>query len=194
MTPTRGTQAASPDPAGRRRPSALQTENQEVQMSPKQDAEKSANRATATSGRSSGFTDEERAAMKDRVQERKADARRGPRAKTGKADGEGDVLAKIAAMREPDREMAKRLHEIVKASAPDLSPRTWYGMPAYAKDGKVVCFFQSAQKFKTRYATLGFSDQARLDEGAMWPTAYALKDLTPAEEAKIDTLVKKAVS
>jgi uncharacterized protein YdhG (YjbR/CyaY superfamily) len=132
------------------------------------------------------FTDDERGAMKERVKELKAAA--------GKADGESEVLAKIAEMREPDRAMAKVLHEIIKASAPALSPRTWYGMPAYAKDGKVICFFQSAQKFKTRYATLGFSDPANLDEGAMWPVAFALKKLTPAEEARISALVKKAVS
>ena len=130
--------------------------------------------------------------MKERGQELKAAARRGPRAK--KADGESDVLAKIAEMPEPDRAMAKRLHAIIKASAPALSPRLWYGMPAYAKDDKVVCFFQSAQKFKTRYATLGFSDAANLDEGALWPTAFALKELTAAEEARIGALVKKAVS
>jgi uncharacterized protein YdhG (YjbR/CyaY superfamily) len=149
--------------------------------------------AKSTTGKASkGFTDEERAAMKERVQERNADARRGPRA--GKADGESDVLAKIAEMPEPDRAMAERLHAIIKASAPVLSPRTWYGMPAYARDGDVVCFFQSAQKFKTRYATLGFSDKANLDEGAMWPTAFALKELTAADEARIGALVKKAVS
>ena len=130
--------------------------------------------------------------MKERVQELKAEARRGPRPK--KADGESDVLAKIAEMPKPDRAMAERLHAIIKASAPALSPRTWYGMPAYAKDGKVVCFFQSAQKFKTRYATLGFSDKANLDDGALWPTAFALKGLTAAEEARIGALVKKAVS
>jgi uncharacterized protein YdhG (YjbR/CyaY superfamily) len=146
-----------------------------------------------TTGRASkGFTDEERAAMKERAQELKAAARRGPR--VGKADGESDVLAKIAEMPEPDRVMAERLHAIIKASAPALSPRTWYGMPAYAKDGKVVCFFQSAQKFKTRYATFGFSDKANLDKGALWPTAFALKELTATEEAKIAALVKKAVS
>ena len=139
-----------------------------------------------------GFTDEERTAMKERAQELKAGARRGPRA--GKEDGESDVLAKIAEMPEPDRAMATRLHAIIKASAPALSPRTWYGMPAYAKDGKVVCFFQSAQKFKTRYATLGFMHEANLDEGAMWPTAFALTKLTAAEEARIGALVKKAVS
>ncbi len=149
--------------------------------------------STSTTGKASqGFTDEERAAMKERAQELKAAARRGPRA--GKADGENDVLAKIAEMPEPDRAMAERLHAIIKASAPALSPRTWYGMPAYAMDGKVVCFFQSAQKFKTRYATFGFSDTANLDEGAMWPTAFALKKLTAGEEARIGALVKKAVS
>jgi uncharacterized protein YdhG (YjbR/CyaY superfamily) len=149
--------------------------------------------ATGTAGKASkGFTDEERAAMRERARELKATARRGPRA--GKADGESDVLAKIAEMPKSDRAMAERLHAIVKASAPALSPRTWYGMPAYAKDGKVVCFFQNAQKFKTRYATFGFSDSANLDEGAMWPTAFALKELTAAEEARIAALVKKAVS
>jgi uncharacterized protein YdhG (YjbR/CyaY superfamily) len=139
-----------------------------------------------------GFTDEERAAMKERAQELKAAAGGGRRA--GKADGESAVLAKIAEMPEPDRAKAERLHAIVKASAPALSPRTWYGMPAYAKDGKVVCFFQSAQKFKTRYATFGFSDAANLDEGALWPVAFALKELTGAEEARIVALVKRAVS
>jgi uncharacterized protein YdhG (YjbR/CyaY superfamily) len=142
--------------------------------------------------KSKGFTDEERAAMNERAQELKAEARRGPRA--DKAGGEGDVLAKIAEMPEPDRAMAKRLHEIVKASAPALSPKTWYGMPAYAKDGKVVCFFQSAQKFNSRYATFSFSDKANLDEGAMWATSFALKELTATEEAKIGALVKRAVS
>jgi uncharacterized protein YdhG (YjbR/CyaY superfamily) len=141
---------------------------------------------------SKGFTDDERAAMKERAQELKATGRRGPGA--GKGDGESDVLAKIAGMPEPDRAMAERLHAIIKGSAPALSPRTWYGMPAYAKDGKVVCFFQSAQKFKTRYATLGFSDKANLDKGAMWPTAFALKELTAADESRIAALVKKAVS
>ena len=138
------------------------------------------------------FTDEERAAMRERAQEQKAASRRGPRA--AKADGETDVLAKIAEMPEPDRAMAERLHALIKASAPALSPRTWYGMPAYAKDGKVVCFFQSAHKFKSRYATLGFSDKAKLDDGAMWPTSFALKGLTAAEEARIGALVKEAVS
>jgi len=138
------------------------------------------------------FTDEERAAMRERAQEQKAASRRGPRA--AKADGETDVLAKIAEMPEPDRAMAERLHALIKASAPALSPRTWYGMPAYAKDGKVVCFFQSAHKFKSRYATLGFSDKAKLDDGEMWPTSFALKELTAAEEARIGALVKEAVS
>jgi uncharacterized protein YdhG (YjbR/CyaY superfamily) len=138
-----------------------------------------------------GFTDDERAAMGERAQELRTEARRGPRA--GK-DGEADVLAKIAAMRAPDRVMAERLHEIVTASAPELAPKTWYGMPAYAKDDKVVCFFQSAEKFKTRYATFGFSDKANLDAGHMWPTAFALKELTTADEGRIRALVKKAVS
>ena len=141
---------------------------------------------------STGFTDEERAAMKERAQELKAEARRGRSA--GKADGESDVLAKIAEMPEPDRAMAERIHAIVRASAPDLLPKTWYGMPAYAKDGKVVCFFQSAAKFDARYATFGFNDTANLDEGAMWPTSFALRELTAADEARIAALVKKAVS
>jgi uncharacterized protein YdhG (YjbR/CyaY superfamily) len=141
--------------------------------------------------KSEGFTAEERAAMKERAKELKAEAR----ANKKKAEGESDLLAKIAEMQGPDRAMAERLHEVVKASAPELSPKTWYGMPAYAnKDGKVVCFFQSAQKFNSRYATLGFSDKANLDEGAMWPTSFALKELTGAEEARIGALVKKAVS
>jgi uncharacterized protein YdhG (YjbR/CyaY superfamily) len=147
---------------------------------------------TATNRKSETFSDEERAAMKERVRELKAEARRGPRAKP--EDGESDVLAKIAEMPEPDRAMATRFHAIVKINAPLLSARTWYGMPAYARDGKVFCFFQSAQKFKARYATIGFSDQANLDEGAMWPTSFALKKLTAAEEARIGALVKKAVS
>jgi uncharacterized protein YdhG (YjbR/CyaY superfamily) len=148
-------------------------------MSPKNDTQKP-----------KGFTDEERAAMKERAKELKAEAR----ANTDRAVGESDVLAKIAEMPEPDRAMADRLHAIIKASAPALSPKTWYGMPAYAKDGKVVCFFQSAQKFNTRYATLGFSDMANLDEGALWPVTFALKELTATEEARISALVKKAVS
>jgi uncharacterized protein YdhG (YjbR/CyaY superfamily) len=144
----------------------------------------------AINKKSKGFTDEEKAAMKERAKELKAEAR----ANKDKAEGERDVLAAIAAMPEPDRAMAQRLHAIIKASAPALSPKTWYGMPAYAKDDKVVCFFQSAHKFKTRYATFGFSDKAALDEGRMWPTAFALKDLTAADEARIGALVKKAVS
>jgi uncharacterized protein YdhG (YjbR/CyaY superfamily) len=147
-------------------------------MSPKQDK------------KSEGFTEAERAAMKARAQELKAEARMNK----DKAEGENAVLAAIAAMQEPDRAMAERLHAIIKASAPALSPKTWYGMPAYARDGKVVCFFQSAQKFNTRYATFGFNDTANLDEGALWPVAFALKKLTAAEEAKISALVKKAVS
>src|SRR5574341_936889 len=159
-------------------------------MSPKKDTQKSAKSATAINKKSKGFTDEERAAMKERAQELKAEAR----ANKNKAEGERDVLAKIAEMPEPERAMAKRLHEIIKASAPALSPKTWYGMPAYAnKDGKVVCFFQSAQKFESRYATFGFNDTANLDEGVMWPTSFARKELTAAEEAKIAALVKKAV-
>src|SRR5215211_1849208 len=155
-------------------------------MSPKKNTRKSAKGTTVTNKKSTGFTDEERAAMKERAQELKARA--------GKTDGESDVLAKIAEMPETDRGMAERLHALIKASAPALSPRTGYGMPAYAKDGKVVCFFQSAHKFKARYATFGFSDKANLDEGAMWPTAFALKELTATEEAKIVALVEKAVS
>jgi len=154
--------------------------------------EEPAQEGTMSAKKSKGFTDEERAAMKERAQEQKAEARRSPRA--NKADEESTVLAKIAEMQGPDRAMAKRLHEIIKASAPALSPKTWYGMPAYAKDGKVVCFFQSAQKFNTRYATFSFSDKANLDEGAMWPTSFALKELTATEEAKISALVKRAVS
>jgi uncharacterized protein YdhG (YjbR/CyaY superfamily) len=154
--------------------------------------QKSPKSTSATGKKPKGFTDEERIAMRERLQELKADARRGRR--EDKVDGEGAALAKLAALPQPDRAMGERLHAIIKANAPALSPKTWYGMPAYAKDGNVVCFFQSAQKFKTRYATLGFSDKANLDEGNMWPTAFALKELTAAEEAKICTLVKKAVS
>src|SRR3989449_10860036 len=154
----------------------------------KKGPQKSAKSTTTTNKTSEGFTPEERAAMKERAQEMKAAARR------GKADGESDVLAKIAEMPEPDRAMAERLHAIIKASAPALSPKTWYGMPAYAKDGKVVCFFQPAQKFKTRYATFGFNDAAHLDEGTMWPVAFALTKLTAADEARVGALVKKAVS
>jgi uncharacterized protein YdhG (YjbR/CyaY superfamily) len=149
-------------------------------------AKKSTRSTAATGKKSKGFTDDERAAMKERAQELKAQAQR--------ADGERAVLQKIAEMQGQDRAMAKRLHEIVKASAPELSPKTWYGMPAYAEEGKVVCFFQSAKKFNSRYATLGFSDKANLDEGAMWPTSFALKELTSTEEAKISALVKRAVS
>jgi uncharacterized protein YdhG (YjbR/CyaY superfamily) len=160
-------------------------------------ARKSAKKGTqrcdeGTGGASERLTDEERAAIRERAQELKAAARRGPGA--GKTGGESDLLAKIAEMPEPDRGMAERLHAIIGASAPTLSPRTWYGMPAYAKDGNVVCFFQSAQKFKTRYATFGFSDRANLDEGDVWPVAFALKGLTAAAEARIGALVKQAVS
>ena len=150
------------------------------------DTQKSAKKPAEKSAKSSTFTAEERAAMKERVQEQKAAA--------GKADGEKAVLAKIAEMPESDRAMGERLHAIIKASAPDLSPKTWYGMPAYEKDGKVVCFFQSADKFKARYATFGFNDSANLDEGAMWPTSFALTKLTAADEKRIGALVKKAVS
>jgi uncharacterized protein YdhG (YjbR/CyaY superfamily) len=151
----------------------------------KKTTQKSAKRTAAADKTSKGFTAEERAAMKERAKELKDEARQ--------ADGERALLAKIAEMSEPDRAMAKRVHAIVKASAPALLPKTWYGMPAYAKDGKVVCFFQSAEKFNSRYATFGFSDEANLDQGAMWPTSFALKELTAAEEAKIGALVKKAV-
>jgi uncharacterized protein YdhG (YjbR/CyaY superfamily) len=161
-------------------------------MSSKNDTQKSGKSTTASNKEFKGFTDDERVAMKERIQELNAATRRGPRA--DKAEGESAVLAQIAGMPEPDRAMAKRLHAIIKASAPVLSPKLWYGMPAYAKDGKVICFFQSAQKFKTRYATFGFSDTANLDEGALWPVAFALKELTAAEEAKISALVKKALS
>jgi uncharacterized protein YdhG (YjbR/CyaY superfamily) len=153
---------------------------------------KSVKRTTASGQTYEGFTAEERAAMKDHAQELKRAAGRGPR--TSKADEEREVLAKIAELPESDRGLAERIHAIVKASAPALAPRLWYGMPAYARDGKVVCFFQSGQKFKTRYATLGFSDQANLDDGTMWPNAYALTELTAADEARIAALVKKAVS
>ncbi len=152
----------------------------------KKGSRKPAKSSTAVYKRYEGFTAEEKAAMQDRVQEMKTRA--------DKVDGESEVLAKIAEMAASDRAMGKRLHAVIKASAPALSPRLWYGMPAYAKDGKVVCFFQSAQKFKTRYAELGFSDAAKLDEGALWPVAFALKELTAAVEARIGALVKKAVS
>jgi uncharacterized protein YdhG (YjbR/CyaY superfamily) len=149
-----------------------------------------AQEGTMSAKKSKGFTDEERDAMKERAKELKAEER----ANKNRAAGESDVLAKIAEMPEPDRIMATRLHEVITGSAPDLSPKTWYGMPAYAKDGKVVCHFQSAQKFNSRYATFSFSDEANLDEGAMWPTSFALKELTATEEAKISALVKRAVS
>ena len=167
----------------RTRTQTIREAAQEATMSDKKTTQKSGTTAK-------GFTPEERAAMKERARELKAEAR----ANKNKADGERDVLAKIAEMQGPDRAMAKRLHAIVKASAPALSPKTWYGMPAYAKDGKVVCYFQSAQKFDSRYATFGFSDEANIDEGAMWPTSFALKELTAADEARIGALVKKAVS
>jgi len=154
----------------------------------KKTTQKSAKSTAAVNKSSKGFTDEERAAMKERARELKAEAR------GDKADGESAVLAKIAEMPEPDRAMAERLHALIKASAPALSPKTWYGMPAFAKDGKVVCYFQSAHKFKSRYATFGFNDTANLDEGAMWPTSFALKELTAAAESKIAALVKKSVS
>ena len=155
-------------------------------MSTKKATQKSAKSTTSSNKKSKGFSAEEKAAMKERAQELKAEA--------AKADGEAALLAKVAEMPQPDRAMAKRVHEIVKASAPGLSPKTWYGMPAYAKDGKVLCFFQDAGKFNSRYATFGFSDEANLDQGAMWPTSFALKELTADAEAKIGALVKKAVS
>jgi uncharacterized protein YdhG (YjbR/CyaY superfamily) len=159
-------------------------------MSPKKTKQKSAKITGAVNTKSNGFTAEERAAMKERARELKAESR----AKKDKAAGEADVRAKISEMPKSDRAMAERVHAIVKDSAPELSPRTWYGMPAYAKDGKVLCYFQSADKFKARYATFGFNDTANLDEGAMWPTSFALKELTAAGEKKIAALVKKAVS
>ena len=159
-------------------------------MSPKKETQKSMKSTAVSNKKSQGFTDEEKAAMRNRAQELKAEAR----AEKDKAAGESAALAAIAAMQEPDRAMAKRIHEIVKASAPALWPKTWYGMPAYAnQDGKVVCFFQTAQKFNTRYSTFGFNDRAHLDDGAMWPTSFALMDLTLADEDRIAALVKKAV-
>ena len=155
------------------------------------ETKKSAKSSNADVNAPEGWTEEERAAMKERAQEAKA-ARRGSRA--GKADTESEVLAKIAEMEESDRDMAERLHAMIKTSAPTLSPRLWYGMPAYAKDGKIICFFQPAQKFRSRYATFGFNDDARLDEGTMWPTSYALTELSADDEARISALVKKAVS
>jgi hypothetical protein len=156
----------------------------------KKGAQGSARSAAASSKKPKGFTDDEQAAMQERAKELKAEAR----ANKSRAEGESDVLAKIAELPEPERAMAERLHALITASAPALAPKTWYGMPAYARDGKVVCFFQSAQKFNTRYATLGFSDAANLDDGAMWPTAFALKELTAVEEERIGALVKQAVS
>ena len=158
-------------------------------MSQKKETQKSAKSTTASNKKSKGFTDEEKAAMKERAKELKAEAR----ANKKKEEGERDVLEKIAEMTGSDRTMAERLHAIITTNAPDLWPKTWYGMPAYARDGKVVCFFQSAEKFDARYATLGFNDTANLDEGAMWPTSFALKELTAAEEARLVELVKKAV-
>jgi uncharacterized protein YdhG (YjbR/CyaY superfamily) len=169
----------------------FELEYEEVSMSPKQDTRKSAKSTTATDKKFKGFTAEERAAMKERARELKAEARQ----KKSREDGDRDVLAKIAEMPKPDRAMAKKVHAIVKASAPALMPRTWYGMPAYAnEDGKVVCYFTPADKFKERYATFGFNATANLDEGAMWPTSFALKELTAANEKRIAALVKKAVS
>ncbi|MBT2545217.1 DUF1801 domain-containing protein [Streptomyces sp. ISL-44] len=157
------------------------------------DTQKPAKNTTATDSSSKRFTDEERGAMKERAQELRASARRGSRADKAREE-EAAVLAKIAEMSDSDRVMAERFHAVVKASAPELAPKLWYGMPSYARDGKVVCFFQSAQKFNTRYATLGFSDKANLDEGAMWPTSYALKELTATDEATIGALVKQAAN
>jgi len=159
-------------------------------MEPKKETKKPVGSATASKTKPKGFTDQEKTAMKARAQELKTEAR----ANKDKAEGENAVLAAIAAMKEPDRAMATRIHTIIKTSGPALSPKTWYGMPAYTKDGKVVCFFKSAQKFSTRYATLGFSDTAKLDDGDMWPAEFALKKLTPTTEARISALVKKAVS
>jgi hypothetical protein len=161
-------------------------------MTARKETRKPAKSAGASGKTATGFTDEERAAMKERAEELKAEKGRGPRAK--EADGEGEVLAKIAKMADADRAMAERLHALITASAPDLAARTWYGMPAYAKDGKVICFFQAASMFKARYATLGFSDKANIDEGTVWPVAFALKELTGDDEARIVALVKKAVS
>ena len=177
--------AAAPDSDG----CPMEMAQREVAVN---DTQKSAKGATAAEGTSEGFSDEERAAMRDRAKEVKASARRG--SGTDKADGEADLLAKIAAMPAPDRAMAERIHAIIKLSAPALAPKTWYGQPAYAKDGNVVCFFQSAAKFKTRYATLGFSDKANLDDGTMWPTSFALMELTAADEARIGALVRQAAS
>lgn len=155
----------------------------------KKGAQESAKTTTATNNKTKGFSDDERAAMKERAKELKAEER----ANKNRAEGESDVLAKIDELEEPERTMAKRLHEVITASAPALSPKLWYGMPAYTKDGKIVCFFQSAQKFNTRYATLGFNDTAMLDDGVMWPTAFALKELTVAEEERVAALIKRAM-
>ena len=163
-----------------------------AESKPAKSTQRSAKSTTASGKTSTGFSDDERAAVKERAQELKTEARRGSRA--SKADGERDVLAKIAEMRGTDRAIAKRLHALITASAPALAPKTWYGMPAYAKDGKVICYFQGAEKFKSRYVTLGFSDDANLDDGAMWPTSFALTELTAAEEKRIGALVKQAVS
>jgi hypothetical protein len=161
-------------------------------MEPMKDTPRSATSSTATERTAARFTDEERAAMKERARELRAPARRGSRGE--QADGESEVIAKLAEMQGPDRVLGERLHAVIKASVPTLSSRLWYGMPAYAKDGNVICFFQCAAKFKTRYATLGFSDKARLDDGTVWPTAYALTRLTAADEVRIAALVKQAVS
>ena len=169
----------------------MRSREQSTKRTAKKAAPKAAKRTTVSRTLSEGFTDEERAAMKERAQELKAAARRGPHA--DKADEERAVLAKMAEMPEPDRAIAKRLHAIIKANAPTLSPKLWYGMPAYALDGRIVCFFQDAAKFKYRYATLGFQDAAKLDDGAMWPTSYALTEMTPEVEARIAELVKRAV-
>ena len=174
---------------GRCRRDTDNNHKEEIPMSPKQDGQQPAADAPANE-RSQSFSDAEQAAMKARAKEVKAEAR----ANKNKAAGEADLLAKIAEMSEPDRAMAARIHAIVKASAPDLAPKTWYGMPAYARDGKVVCFFQSAEKFNTRYATLGFQEDAKLDDGHMWPVAFALTQLTAAEEERISALVKQAAS
>jgi uncharacterized protein YdhG (YjbR/CyaY superfamily) len=167
----------------------MRSSGEEASVKPKKHLQESAKGAAATGTKVKGFTDEERAAIRERARELRAQER----ASESNADGERDVLAKIAQMPEPDRAMARRLHAIIKASAPALSPKTWYGMPAYARDGKVVCFFQCSHKFKTRYSTFGFNDTATLDEGAMWPVAFALKELTATEEARISALVKRAV-
>jgi uncharacterized protein YdhG (YjbR/CyaY superfamily) len=173
---------------------ANDTQREEPAMTPTKKSATKPAATTETTAKYDGFTEEERGAMKDRAQELKAEARRPRSSKAAKADGEAEVLAKIAEMPDQDRVLAERLHAVIKASTPELTPRLWYGMPAYAKDGKVLCFFQNSQKFKTRYATLGFSDEANLDDGTMWPTSYALTKVTKADEAAIGALVKQAVS